>query len=340
MRIGIVGGGISGLYLANLLKERHDVTIFESNEWGGDIRSEQVGDKCYPVSTLFAMPGDVLLRREIERLHLRTRRLYPPGIVFLIALIVVVVVVSKASSSKSLSVAILAITALGVMYALKRIVCDLVLAFGADKDCGALHKFYTYAGGVKDLLFRSMLYMEDCGPSTIVDSYLNDTEITYIERKVVSISRNEDCTFRLDDGRTMRFDKCIITTGYESYKDVLKLSEDETKLLAGTPYFDFYSTLVVTSAKGHVDVKKSIKRFTIEHGVYLFASHEPIEVDPSKCTFYKAFKWRMPRVHDAKQRQRINTDDVTRTVFFAGKEMAGNGVNHCMQYALKLSRLI
>ena len=34
MKIGIIGGGISGLYISSLIKNNHDVTIFENNNWG------------------------------------------------------------------------------------------------------------------------------------------------------------------------------------------------------------------------------------------------------------------------------------------------------------------
>ena len=38
MKIGIIGGGISSLYIANILKTNNEVTIFENKNWGGDIQ--------------------------------------------------------------------------------------------------------------------------------------------------------------------------------------------------------------------------------------------------------------------------------------------------------------
>jgi protoporphyrinogen oxidase len=63
MRIGIIGGGISGLYMASLLKRDHEVFIIEKKNWGGDIQYCYIEDKCYPVSTVFVMPTDRLLKR-------------------------------------------------------------------------------------------------------------------------------------------------------------------------------------------------------------------------------------------------------------------------------------
>jgi len=255
------------------------------------------------------------------------------------ALIIVIIGLVKVVPNKKALTLIIGFLVLTVIHVIHRKVCHTVLAFGGDRNCKALHKFRTYFGGISDILFKQTLYMENCGPSTIVESYLNDNGVTYMNEKVVHISRNEDygCTVSTDGGQMISFDKCIITTPYESYKDIIALSEHEVNVLSGTEYFDFYSTLIMTS--NIHSVPKSIASFEIEDGVYLFASHQPIDVKPGTCTFKKTYKWRMPRVYDAEKRQKINSD-VRRSVFFAGKELSGNGMNHCMKYSLALSQLI
>ncbi len=81
MRIGIVGGGISGLVAAWLLSEDHQVVLYEKDEWlGGNARSVLVGD---PGSTCWATPGSThilpaaypLTVRLLARLAVATRRL-------------------------------------------------------------------------------------------------------------------------------------------------------------------------------------------------------------------------------------------------------------------------
>ena len=48
MRIAVIGGGISGLSIAQLLKNEHDVTVFEyQKEAGGLIKCERVNDCLY-----------------------------------------------------------------------------------------------------------------------------------------------------------------------------------------------------------------------------------------------------------------------------------------------------
>lgn len=338
MRIGIVGGGISGLYLARLLKDKYDVTIFESAKWGGDIQTEHINGKCYPISTLFAMPGDTLLKQDVNRLHIKTRPLYPPLITYLIAELLVVVILVKTVHffRKKMIILTLGISVIVVMKIMNDL-CHVLKAFGlVDANCDFLHKFYGYGGDFQDVLFKPILYLENCGPYAIVQSYLNDKNIKYISEKVVKIWRKGyGCTFVLNDNRMMEFDKCIITTTYDNYKNIITLTEHEINVLSGTYYFDFYSTLVLTSNSNNVT--KSIDKFKIDNGVYLFASYQPVEVKPGTYTFKKSYKWSMPRVYNATKKQKIN-DEVARNVFFVGKELSGNGMNHCMKYSLKLSQ--
>ncbi len=81
MRIGIVGGGISGLVAAWLLSEDHEVVLYERDgSLGGNARSVLVGD---PGSTCWATPGSThilpgsypLTVRLLAHLAVATRRL-------------------------------------------------------------------------------------------------------------------------------------------------------------------------------------------------------------------------------------------------------------------------
>lgn len=73
MRICIIGGGISGLYCANILANKNNiVTIFEKDKWGGDIQSTNIDNKCYPISTLFVMPDDTLLKNILKSNNIYT----------------------------------------------------------------------------------------------------------------------------------------------------------------------------------------------------------------------------------------------------------------------------
>jgi predicted NAD/FAD-binding protein len=58
VRVAIVGGGVSGLVVAYLLAPKHDVTVFEANEWaGGHAHTVDVvlGDATYAVDTGFVV---------------------------------------------------------------------------------------------------------------------------------------------------------------------------------------------------------------------------------------------------------------------------------------------
>jgi predicted NAD/FAD-binding protein len=60
-RIAIIGGGISGLTCGHLLSSKHDVTLFEANDYlGGHTNTEDIelGGKTYPVNTGFIVFND------------------------------------------------------------------------------------------------------------------------------------------------------------------------------------------------------------------------------------------------------------------------------------------
>ena len=343
MKIGIVGGGISSLYISKLLKNNHDVTIFESANWGGDIQHDYIDEKCYPISTLFAMPGDKLLKNELKKLNIKTRPVSLPLIYILIPVLILLLigVMGIIKSKKNIfklffSIYLTLILVITFMVA-RMYLCKVVMSFGGDQNCNSIGKFHSYFGNILDILLSPILYATNCGISKIVESFLNDENITYLNNKVINISRNtNNCTFTLDNGQNMTFDKCIISCKYDDYKSIIQLSEKEENTLSGTKYFDFYSTLIkIPDNLKQLNIKKSIGRFQLEDKVYLFASHTPLETNPNTYTFKKSYKWRMPIVNN-NNKDEINISD--KNVFFIGKEVAGNGVNLCMKYAKKISK--
>jgi len=107
-------------------------------------------------------------------------------------------------------------------------ICKLIIAFGGDKNCNSLHKFYTYGGNIIDILLSPILYYKNCGMTKLAESYLNNENITYLNNKVTNISRNtNNCIFTLQNNQNMTFDKCIITCKYDDYKDIISLSDEE-----------------------------------------------------------------------------------------------------------------
>ena len=61
MNIAIIGAGVSGLVAAHLLSRRHDVTVFEANDYaGGHTNTVRVDtdDKTYWVDTGFIVFND------------------------------------------------------------------------------------------------------------------------------------------------------------------------------------------------------------------------------------------------------------------------------------------
>ena len=61
MRIAVVGAGVSGLVCAHLLREQHDVTVFEANDYaGGHTHTVRVdtADETHHVDTGFIVHND------------------------------------------------------------------------------------------------------------------------------------------------------------------------------------------------------------------------------------------------------------------------------------------
>ena len=345
MKIGIIGGGISGLYISSLLKNNHNITIFENNNWGGDIQHDFIDDKCYPISTLFVMPVDKILKQELKKLNIKTRIAMPPFIVpvgpilFLFIIGLICLIKSKNTSLKIFSIIYICSLLIITVIATNSYMCNLVLCFGGDKNCNSIKKFYNFDyRNIIDLLFSGIMFPENCGFSKLVESYLNDKNITYSNNKVTNISRNtNNYTFTLDNNQNITFDKCIITCKYDDYKNIISLSDEEKNALSGIEYFDFYSTLIkIPDNLKQPKVKNSIGCFHIEDQVYLYASHKPIEANPDTYSFKKSYKWKMPIVDNKNKKQQINKPD--KNIYFVGKELAGNGVNSCMTYAEKISK--
>lgn len=345
MKIGIIGGGISGLYISSLLKNNHNVTIFENNNWGGDIQHDFIDNKCYPISTLFAMPGDKILKKELKKLNIKTRTKTAPSIIllgpilFLLIIGIVGLIKSKNTSLKIFSIIYIFSILIISVIAINSYMCNLILCFGGDKNCNSTKRFYNFNyRNIIDILFSGILFPENCGFSKLVESYLNDKNITYSNNKVTNISRNtNNYTFTLDNNQNITFDKCIITCKYDHYKNIISLSDEEQNALSGTEYFDFYSTLIKLPNKlKQPKVKNSLGCFYIEDKVCLLASHKPIEENPNSYIFKKSYKWKMPIVINKNKKQKINKSD--KNIYFIGKELSGNGVNSCMKYAEKISK--
>ena len=62
MRVAIVGGGVSGLVVAYLLAPRHDVTVFEANDYAGGLSGGQ--QKLLSMGMLLMSDPAVLLLDE------------------------------------------------------------------------------------------------------------------------------------------------------------------------------------------------------------------------------------------------------------------------------------
>jgi len=325
-KIGIIGGGISGLYLANKLK---NVTIFEGNKFGGDIQGINYRNKCYPVSTLFAMPNDNILKKEFDSYNIKSKSvstspLAISGPVSALFIFLVYKFIKELSVSYFILLLLLTIVSIILIFS---IVCFYTLSFGANNKCSSTFDKFT----LKDIFSSNSLRLPyDCGFVKLVDYYSNNNNVNYVNKKVVSVNTT-NLTITTNDGKTYTFDKIIIATNYKCYSKFLDLKYLKSKQLKSVEYFDFYSTFVdfyseFESPEGSLGYQQL-------DDCYLFASHKPLEFKNAK--FIKVYKWSMPQGKN-KDYKNLHNDLHNDNIYFVGKELAGNGVNQCLLYANNL----
>lgn len=73
-KIAIIGGGISGLVIAEQLRAKgyHEITLYEKNHTlGGKIHSVQYAGKSYELGTIFGLPSQERLKALMKRLGIK-----------------------------------------------------------------------------------------------------------------------------------------------------------------------------------------------------------------------------------------------------------------------------
>lgn len=328
LKIGIVGCGISGLYSAHLLEQKgYNVTLFDGGNVNGNIQSYNIDGECYPVSTLFIMPDDKLLKSELKRLNIKTNRVSHPSIIFstTIFLICFIVYIINKKYSTIVILFILLLTYL-LIY---KISCNIILSFGGDCNCENWYKImkihYLFS-------FNGLSIPLNCGFNKLADSYSLNKNI--IKNMVVNIKENENKSFTLTTSDYMQynFDKIIIACRYNDYKNIIKLPEQTRNILRDIKYFDFYTTLLKSDDLSFKNNKKLIGYRQLDTNVYILASHEPLVL--KNYLFVKNFKWVMPKPSNFSKKQGLNSK--LSNIYFIGAEINDNGVNYCLEYASHL----
>jgi hypothetical protein len=364
MKIGIIGGGISGLYSAHRLEQKgHDVTIFEKNNWGGDIQTTKFDGKEYPISTLFDMSEGGELTKELNKYNIKSSINYAYGkdkftskhfVTFTIFLIGIIIGFTY-NSKICISLMVLIIIALILIimpvqnsiksYIYNRTIKPVELSFGACKVCEndknfnptelKLNNIFDDIQVLVKLLTNQFYFPENCGFMKLVKIYLKNKNIIYINSGVDFIDRDHKSVF-VGNGN-YQFDKIIVACNYESYKDLISLYKNEKEVLSNARTFKFYSSIVKinneTDDNQHINKYNDILGyFELDKNINLYATHAPLIIKNNIT--YKTFEWDMPIIENIAVKQKIN--NINKNIIFIGKELAGSGVNLCIDYAKEI----
>jgi hypothetical protein len=185
MKIGIVGGGISGLYCANLLSDRgNDVTIYENNKWGGVIQYVD----GYPVSILYLHPLDFRLKKYFKKNNIKlvekpwymknTYNIKNTINIFLASVLYFAMVLKN--------YLLVIITILIMLIYIKKPCVNLMKSFGTikyDQDISYLDSICCVA-----LLYFNAIKIPENGFSFLINDLLSNPNISYIKKDISNIT--------------------------------------------------------------------------------------------------------------------------------------------------------
>jgi protoporphyrinogen oxidase len=313
MKIGIIGGGISGLYCAKLLEEKHDCTIFESNKWGGDIQTTNIDNKCYPVSAMFVMSNGHLLQKELKENGVKN-------------------VSFRNWLKDEYTVSLISMILIGVFFRNNIIVVVLMLILIFTLVYVATSRVVNAFGGNNTFKLPSISMLgkfasltEKCGFMKIVNNLLKNKNINYVNEPVINIDR--DNTTLSTKNNKYKFDKIIIACPYKGYKSIIQLTDYEKNILTDITYFKFYSTIIKFKNSDIPNVPDTLGSVKLDSQVYIYASSKPIEFSKN-VLIKKQYEWTMFKNNNITN---INTENI----YFVGKERSANSVDECMKLALK-----
>ena len=295
MKVGIVGGGISGLYISKLLEEKnHDVSIFESNKWGGEIETITIDNICYPVSALVCMYNNKLLKDELKKNNIKLVSIEDSSVLNIrpYMLITIILAIIAYYKKPDYLFFIIIVMLLIIIILIGSSICNINLLFGTYDKCNmeSFKRGFLSISKLIHYIFPDITskMAEKCGFKRYIDILLQNKNINYINDKVVKINRDENILST--QTQDYKFDKIIVACGYSYYKDIISLSHTEQKLLSDINHHIFYSTIVkykddvnYIQLSSKNDILGYIK---LDKCVYLYASNKPLSKN-SNAIFQK-----------------------------------------------------
>ena len=367
MKIVVVGGGISGLYCANLLESNgHKITVIENKKWGGCIQTDSIDGVPYSISVLAFIGDNKNFNKFFEDNSYKSTdyKSEIKGNYTITCISVVSVLYFLLTGLFSYLLGSSLLGTIGIMVLLLILLLVLIRPTGNPIRDGNIIK--------KTLLFNMGLPMERAFGSVktdeqflnIIDNYsildINRSAFKNAQDIITSLMENPKISYIVDDIKSISYeygklpeamfvkmtsgiitcDKVIMACDYDSYSHILKLDEFSRLHLSDTENFDFYSTLIRTDGEFNIELSnKILAYFQYDKNTYLCASWVPLGKSDfwfivGGLNFIRSYKWKMGFLRTNENR-RIIADKINgkNNVHFIGNSISlENGVSSCMDF--------
>lgn len=359
MNIAIIGGGISGLYCANLLDNLgHKITVYEKNKFGGCIDYIEYNSKYYPLSALYIIGNNKFLLDFIEKKHLNviTCDYYLKGYdlfrINIIIIIMLFIILFRIINSKIKKIFIILIILLllfptnskikntNIIYKnlLLKLVYPLSLSWGG---IDSTKKFLNQLANTNYLtIFILILFMFNYNILKIlgnksyhyfIEDFLKNKNINYQIKNIDSIIIKNN-KFIISN---IIYDKIIIACN-PLYVPIKLSNHDKQYIYNINHGFDFYTTFIHIKENKLICSKNITGFIQFEKDIYLCSSNIQLTKNDfsNNIIFFRSNKYKMGLNYDLAVKEYIeNNINGKNNIHYIGRHLAEmDGIYSCLDY--------
>jgi hypothetical protein len=364
MKIAIIGGGISGLYAAQILTELgHKITIYEKDKFGGCIEYIYYKNKYYPLSALYII-GDnkyminFIKNNKLETLkceyylknyHIIKRRLnmyfiltmfisylFKKNIIYHIIILLILLYPTETKIKEA---------NIFQKNLLIELIYPVCLAWGGhsniDKFIESKTSEYNYLN-IFSLILTVYTHkiLKSLGNKSyyhFIEHFMKNKKIDYQIKNISSIIRLGNKIKISYNNQFKIFDKVILACNPLNIP--IQLSSFESKYINKIDRgFDFYSTFIHIKDES-LNISNNITGYIkLDDNIYLCSSNVPITKDDfdNKIIYIQCNKYLMGIKYDEQTLNIIeNKINGKNNIHLIGRHMTIDGISTCLDYVEK-----